>query len=141
MFDKSVLKTFLFFGLMVVSLGACSGSSDGARSSGNGDGASLSDKGDDARFSGEGDVVDRKSFLKAYADCKSKLGDSKDGRLVMNCVTRIFNKQVDDYCADKGMSSAHEKCAQLHGRVAIDLMMNAGQDLEEAMDAANTRSR
>jgi hypothetical protein len=122
MFDKSVLKTFLFVGLMVVSLGACSGSSD-------------------ARFSGEGEVVDRKSFLKAYADCKSKLGDSKDGRLVMNCVTRIFNKQVDDYCADKGMSSAHEKCAQLHGRVAVDLMMNAGQDLEEAMDAANSRRK
>jgi hypothetical protein len=141
MFDKSVLKTFLFFGLMVVSLGACSGSGDGARSSGNGDGASLSDKGDDARFSGEGEVVDRKSFLKAYADCKSKVSDGKDGRLVMNCVTRIFNKQVDDYCADKGMSAAHEKCAQLHGRVAIDLMMNAGKDLEEAMDAANSRSK
>jgi hypothetical protein len=122
MFDKSVLKTFLFFGLMVVSLGACSASSD------------------DERFSGKGEIVDRKRFLKTYSDCKSRV-PSGDGRLVMNCVTGVFNKQVDDYCAEKGMSSAHEKCAQLHGRVAIDLFMNAAKDLEEAKEARDSGSR
>ncbi len=131
MFDKSVLKTFLFFGLMVVSLGACSRSSDDASSSG---------KADDARFSGKGEIVDRKSFLKVYSECKSRVPNG-DGRLAMNCVTGVFNKQVDDYCAEKGMSSAHEKCAQLHGRVAIDLFMNAAKDLEEAKEARDSGSR
>jgi hypothetical protein len=131
MFEKSVLKTFLFFGLMVVSLGACSGSSD------------------DERFSGKGEIVDRKRYLEAYASCSSKvaagkggkLAGAEDGRLVMACVTDIFNKEVDDYCAGKEMSPAHEKCARLHGRVAIDLMMNTAKSIEEIKDAANSRSK
>jgi hypothetical protein len=131
MFDKTALKTFLFFGLMVVSLGACSGS------------------GDDARFSGKGEVVDRKRYLEAYASCSSKVAAGKggklagaaDGRLVGTCVADIFNKEVDDYCAEKEMSPAHEKCARLHGRVAIDLMMNTAKNIEEIKDAANSRNK
>jgi hypothetical protein len=128
MFDRTVLKTFLLFGLMVVGLGACSGSSD------------------DERFSGKGEVVDRKRFLMASAYCNDKVGDGKGGnfehgRLVGACVADVFNKEVDDYCAEKGMLPSHEECARLHGRVAIDLFMNTSKNIEEIKGAANSGSR
>jgi hypothetical protein len=119
MFEKSVLKTFLFFGLMVVSLGACSGS------------------GDDARFSGKGEIVDRTRFLKAYTYCEKAVTSD----LVVACVTGIFDKEVDEYCAEKKMSPAHEKCAQLHNKVKGEVMMNMMKNLNEAKDAANSRSK
>jgi hypothetical protein len=48
---------------------------------------------------------------------------------------------VDKYCAEKGMSPSHEKCAKFHGRVAVDLMMNTAKNIEEIKDAANSRSK
>jgi hypothetical protein len=119
MFNKTVLKTFVFFGLMVVSLGACGGSSD------------------DERFSGKGEIVDRKRFLKAYTYCERAVSSD----LVVACVTGIFDKEVDEYCAEKEMSPAHEKCAQLHIQVKLGVMMNTMKNRDEAKDAANSRGK
>jgi hypothetical protein len=119
MLRKKVLINCLVFGFMVVGLGAC-----------NNDYYMINYVGDDA-------TINRRSFLKLYAHCDETVPADQ----VIACVTNFFDLKVDEHCAEKGMSSAHQKCVRLHNQIKVQVALNAMKNLEEAKSAANANKK
>ncbi len=98
MFRRRFLLAFVFSGLAIIALGACSGSS----SSGSSSSGSPVDS-----------IIDKKKFLKAQVACRNLVSDGQEVR----CVAIVFDNAAEKYCAENEWSPPSVKCMELREQV------------------------
>jgi hypothetical protein len=102
MFRKKTLAISIFFGLVIVGLGACSNKSPVDQ------------------------IIDRKTFLKVQSDCRASTSES------VECVVAVFNKKTSDYCAKNELSPGNRKCVELQQQVKKKVADNFTENLVDA---------
>jgi hypothetical protein len=114
MFSRRCLLAFVFSGLAIIALGACSGSSSNGSSS---------------NSSPVDSIIDKKKFLKAQVTCRNLVSDGDQVR----CVLIVFDNAVGKYCAEKWSPNA-EKCFELKEQVKKKVSLYYVENFEDASE-------
>jgi hypothetical protein len=115
MFRRRFLLAFVFSGLAIIALGACSGSS----SSGSSSSGSPVDS-----------IIDKKKFLEAQVACRNLVSDGQEVR----CVAIVFDNAAGKYCAENEWSPPTVKCMELREQVEKKVGLYYLKNFEDAYE-------
>jgi hypothetical protein len=89
-----------------------------------------------ANFSGcasrppEDEIIDKKSFLAAQAECKA----TSRGGSAVQCVVNHFERKAELYCASKELSAPSKQCAEIKQKVKLKAGKFYAENLADAID-------
>lgn len=76
--------------------------------------------------SAEDQIIDKKTFLKVYAQCDAASSDR------VSCVVNVFDLKTNEYCANNELAPANPKCVEIKTKIKSKVTQYFTENLTDA---------